>query len=237
MVRYGWKFADQNPHQNDEVKLPGNAKQGRDQFGMVGVGRYVSKTDAGQGDAAKIDQVHVGGSRTTGTYPFEGVGIGIDKNLQQENRHFNKQQVATGRSGYDIDIDVTGADQKLDDFPKYKGKINHVGHIQGKHEIGNPWGKGQRNGKTKHEDKQEIAYDIFPLAFFNKHPYTGNAQNQHVDRPNHFGIQGEILQKNTNKKVLKQCKEQQFVFTSPQKLVKFWSYSGHEVNFRQPFSA
>ena len=169
---------------------------------MVGRGRNVAETDAGEGDAAEIDQVHVDGGGAGHVDPVEAGRIGIDKKLHQEHADFDQQKIAASRGGNDVDVDVARAHQEFHHFPKNETEKQHIGDIEHLHKNLHVPGEGQHQRKTQHQEEQKVPDGVFsPIVFF-KYPNTGNAHHQHVDGPYHFGVKRIIAQKDADEQVL-----------------------------------
>jgi hypothetical protein len=131
----------------------------------------------------------------------------VKKGLHEEGTDFYQKKISTRRSRNHVGIDIAWFDKKFNNLPENKKVENNVGNIKGKHKIGQVPRKRQAERKRKHKNKQYVFQNIFPFAFFDKNPYTGNTKNNHVDGPNNPRVIRQILKKNTNEEMLNECQQ------------------------------
>jgi hypothetical protein len=70
----------------------------------------VAEADTGEGNAAKINQIHIGSRLVGGIYSFHARIVNIKENLHQKNIYFYQQQITASRSGYNVEIYIAGSD-------------------------------------------------------------------------------------------------------------------------------
>ena len=86
----------------------------------------IAKADAGEGDAAEINEVDVPGGHARIVDASERGRFQAGDGHHEEDADLYQKEIAAGAGNDNIHIDIAGSDEKSYHFPKDKGKEKDV---------------------------------------------------------------------------------------------------------------